>query len=590
MHPAQALSDNSTPPTDRETGFLLSWQRNDPLPSLHLPQSDPIKLKPEGLSCLVLSGWIANRLELADSLDLPQPAADEHILLALFERDGAAAASRLAGALSWVVWDGRQRQVTACRDRLGLHALYYASPGADTWLSTDLALLSGRLPGSRRFNLASLITHLHTHSPQPGETWDEGIQVIQPGSLLVVTPQNCVTQRYWSIGPRPLLRLASDDEYAEAYRSLLFDVVRGYLSNQPLGVTLSSGMDSTSIAAAVRAVAPGADLLAVTYTSPELPQAEELPLARLAAERLALPQLTSRADLHWTLSGPQGLHTDRASPFLLYFEEMWDDILSIFQQQDVSLVFDGMSGDNLFGGSVFSYPDLLLTGRWRQLLREFRYHLPRSPLKPTAFFAARSMIVSPIVRAYLPFLARRRDAPVPWLRREHLPFYWELSQPARPPALMLPGRLQRLRHLSDPFIFQVAEHTTRRALARHGIQLLRPLLDHRLFEFAAALPTTQTFRRGQRKIIMRNAMRGRLPDEIVDMWGKITPEVISERGLRERETERIWSLMAHMRLADCGLVDPEVLRQHYQDYLDGKHSDAVFWYTLTLEDWLRRYF
>lgn len=476
------------------------------------------------------------------------------------------------------------------RDQLGVLAPYYASRGADFWLSTDLASLAGQFAGPPRFDFVSLITHLHSRSPQPGETWDDGIQAIQPGSLLVVAPQNIASRRYWSIGPRPQLRLASDGEYAEAYRSLFFDVVRGYTSNQPMGVTLSSGMDSTSIAAAVKAVDPGAGLLAVTYTTPELPQAEELPLARLVAQRLGLPQLTSRADLHWTLSDPQGLHTDRASPFLLFFEEMWDDILSLFQQQGVSLVFDGMGGDNLFGGNVYSYPDLLLTGHWRQLLREFRYHLPRSPLKPTTQQAARAWVISPIVRAYLPFLARRRAAPIPWLRREHLPMYWELSQPARTQALLLPGRLQRLRYLSDPLTTQVAEHTTRRALSRYGIRLLCPLLDHRLVEFAASLPTTQTFRSGQRKTIMRTAMRGRLPDEIVDMWGKITPEVISERGLRERETERAWALLTDMRLADCGLVDQAVLRRHYQDYLDGKHSDAVFWYTLTLEDWLQRYF
>jgi hypothetical protein len=111
-----------------------------------------------------------------------------------------------------------------------------------------------------------------------------------------------------------------------------------------------------------------------------------------------------------------------------------------------------------------------------------------------------------------------------------------------------------------------------------------------LFEFAASLPTTQTFRAGQRKVIVRNAMRDTLPDEIVDMWGKITPETISERGLREREVGKVWALLSGMRAADLGLVDEAALRETYQRYLDGKTSNALFWYTLTLEDWLRRYF
>ena len=144
--------------------------------------------------------------------------------------------------------------------------------------------------------------------------------------------------------------------------------------------------------------------------------------------------------------------------------------------------------------------------------------------------------------------------------------------------------------MQDPFLTQVAEHCDRRAGARHDIKMRHPLLDHRLFEFAASLPTTQTFRAGQRKIIMRNAMRGLLPDDIVNMWGKITPETISERGLREREQGKVWPLLAHMRAAELGLVDEARLREAYQSYVDRKTNDSLFWYTLTLEDWLRRYF
>jgi asparagine synthase (glutamine-hydrolysing) len=126
--------------------------------------------------------------------------------------------------------------------------------------------------------------------------------------------------------------------------------------------------------------------------------------------------------------------------------------------------------------------------------------------------------------------------------------------------------------------------------ARHGIELRHPLLDHRLFEFAASLPTAQTFAAGMRKIILRNAMRGRLPDEVVDRRGKTYPAAIARRGLRERERAKVWSLVTNMRAADLGFVDEQRLRQAYGDYLTGRSDSSLFWHTLTLEAWLRRYF
>jgi asparagine synthase (glutamine-hydrolysing) len=130
----------------------------------------------------------------------------------------------------------------------------------------------------------------------------------------------------------------------------------------------------------------------------------------------------------------------------------------------------------------------------------------------------------------------------------------------------------------------------RRHAAAHGLAVRSPLLDHRLAEFAVRLPVDQTFRAGQRKIILRNAMRGVLPDAVVDMWGKIVPTVIADRGLREREQEKVRGYMRNMRAADLGYVDEAPLRQAYDDYVVGKTDSTMFWFAITLEDWLRRYF
>ena len=248
-----------------------------------------------------------------------------------------------------------------------------------------------------------------------------------------------------------------------------------------------------------------------------------------------------------------------------------------------------MSGDHLFGGNVFAYPDLLLTGRWLELARQIRYHLPRSSMKLSLSQIIRRMILSPTREAYLPGSKSKPPPPAPWLR----PPYTELYQTElnRPPERhwMLPGRLGRFRMLSHPSLPRQVEAINRQA-ERNAVEFRHPLLDHRMIEFALSLPTDQTFRASQRKIIVRNAMRGLLPSSVIDMWDKIMPSAIFHRGLREREPAKAWPLMTQMRAAEMGFVDEQKLRAAYQDYLDGKTDDTLFWHTLTLEDWLRRWF
>ena len=569
--------------------YCIKWERSLLQPEFGDAQ-ETILHSPTGTTWLWSSGIIANRAELILQMGLPSNISNEVLLSVMYEHFGVATAEKIFGQCAWIIWDARQHMLVAARDRLGTQGLYYTVHGDTFWLASDMGSLLEQVPGRHRFNLSAVVGQIQAEAPPEGDTFYEGIASVAPGNCLIVS--SCKVKRipYWQVKPRPTLKLASDLEYSKAYRSLLYEVVRGYVTDEPLGITLSSGMDSTSIAAAIKAVAPDANLSAVTYTTPELPQAEEYHLAQLVARRLNIPQFPVRGDLYWTLSAPEGLRTERANPFRLYYEEKWDALFAEFTRYGIHIVFLGVGGDELFGLNVFDYPDLLLTGHWIRLVREFRDHMARMTIRRTVAQAVRNMVIEPIIQAYLPFAKRRRISHHPWLLAEHLPLLQDTFAPILAVKWMLPGRAQRFESLFDLTRTNVTEHLQRQAFQRHGIELRRPLNDHRLVEFAASLPTDQTFRGGQRKIIMRNAMRGILPDEIVNMWGKIVPTAIAERGLRDREQNKVWELLTAMRAAELGLVDEACLRQFYRDYVDGKHQNALFWYTLTLEDWLRRYF
>jgi asparagine synthase (glutamine-hydrolysing) len=534
---------------------------------------------------VALEGFVANRA----ALNAGDDTSDAALITALWRRAGADAANQIFGDAAWIAYDADKREVTASRDRMGMNGMFYARHGDEVWLSLSLDALLAVWPGRRALNDSAIIRHINAQPPVEGETHYDGIHALPRGCTLRLAGGQITVQPYWQIQQQPVLKLASDEAYAEAYRAVLLQVAREYAPAGRAGITLSSGMDSTSVAAALREAAPALDLVAMTWTTPELAEADEITYVREVAAKLDIPLQEVRGDQHWTMCHPEGLRTATGMPFVLFYDDLWDAGHAAIRDAGATTVFDGFSGDALFGANVFPYPDLLLQGRWLRCAREFRAHIRQAKSRLTTPQAIKLMVLAPLLRSYLPALDKsRRPQPVKWLSLAHVEQWQSTQQPALSGSGM-PGRRMRFDMVFDPFSAQVGIHYGGLA-RRFGLQPRHVLMDHRLVEFALSLPTDQTIRNGQRKTIMRNAMRGRLPDSVLDMWGKIVPTTISERGLREREIDKVWGVLTNMHAAEMGFVDEAIVRSAYQDYLDKKAKDVRFFYAIMLEDWLRRYF
>ena len=564
MAPERAWRPGST-----DRSGLVTWDRTArPLPFA------------EAVLCLWSTGFIANRSEVIQRISATEAEPDHELLERLYQRYGAAAASHVAGTLTWILWDGPQRRLVAARDRAGIHGLFYAVRGDRVGVAGEVeSLLGARAPD---WNPRAIVAHLHGQAPPPGETFYSTIHALEPGELLTVGRTGLRTGRYWSLEPGPALKLGSDDSYAEAFREVFFPIVAEYLPGrdrpaEKVGVTLSGGLDSTAVAAAVREVSPRTELTAVRGIAPELPEADESRLSAAVCRRLGSRDVTIRSDRYWPLRAETGPRTSRSSPFVLFFTELWDATLRAARRGGVDCLFSGAGGDHLFGGNG-AYADLLLIGRGLGLGRRWDASLSE---------VLRGLVLGPIVRAYL---TPRRDAtpaPVPWLGARSRSTSWRSSSPEAPRSL-LPGRRQRLRLARNRCIVEAVEAVTRQASGA-GIDLRHPLLDHRLAEFAVILPSDQSLRAGEPKHILRNAFRGYLPDEVLDRRYKIVPSTIADLGFREREQAKVWGLMTDMRAADLGFVDEKRLRDGYREYLAGR-SNTRFWFAITLEAWLRQHF
>ncbi len=567
MPPRDRLATDSTPQT-----LLLSWDR--------------ASVGPDGIAGLWSAGFIVNRDGLNAQLDIPAPISDLDLAVALYKRWGNDAPRRIHGPFAWIVWDGDRQRLMAVRDRVGIHEIFYRQERNAIHLAGSIEPVLEASRPHPAVNPFAVLAQIHGRVPTAGETFYEGIGAVAPGQMLTVTRDRIASGHYWRPELQPLHEFPDDAAYGQAFRELFLPIVAEYTPAREVGVgvTLSGGLDSTTVAAAIIESLPGTDLTAFSWISPELPEADESEAVAAVCRQLGCRVVTIAADHHWPLRTEPGIRPEAATPFFNFYTDLWDATFRAVREQGVRTLFSGVSGDNLFGADVFSYPDLLLTGRWRRLVSEIRDHRKRSRLSTAQI--VRWLALAPIANTYIPTRDRDRTQPVAWLGSR---FQQVAIAAPKLSRRVLPGRRERLRMLRDPWLAVTASLVTKQA-ARHGIDFRHPLLDHRLFDFAAGLPTTQTFAAGKRKVILRNAMRGRLPEAVLDQWGKTYPEAIARRGLREREQAKVWALMTNMRAAEMGFVDERRLREAYSDYLAGRDPRALFWNTLTLEAWLRRYF
>ncbi len=501
------------------------------------------------------------------------------LLVRACSREPLDAARLIAGPCAWILWHGPRRRLYVLRDRLGANSLYFTLRG-------DLLALSDRIEDlfadqTPALNETSVARQICGAVPDPGETFYRDIHALDAGAVLIADSSRLETRVYWRPEAISTLRLGSDGEYAEAFRDRLLSVVAEYLPEEPCGVTVSGGLDSTAVAAAARQTVPASSLLAFSWASPELPEADESALAADVCRALGLRQVLIAADQEWTLRRPPRLPP--GSPLANSYSSLWDETFRTVRSEGIRVLLSGLSGDHLVGGNVVSYSDLFWQGHWLRLTQGLLSH--RRQFGVDWYWLLRFQTLGPIARFLMP--RRSSDSPPEWLG----PRLRGVAPPAFPeiPRTLLPGRRRRLEILRDPLLRAVAAQATEQA-AEHGIELRHPWLDHRLFELAASLPSDQTYRAGSPKLVLRNALAGLLPAPEVERLGKTYPTPIFDRGLREREQKQALDLCTDMIAARMGFVEEAPLRRAYERYQAGATNEALFWYSLTLEAWLRLHF
>ncbi|HUP01088.1 MAG TPA: asparagine synthase-related protein [Gemmatimonadota bacterium] len=569
---------------------------------------------PGGGPVLVADARVDNRDELLAALGTDRPAggapSDGELLLAAYRRWGIGCAAHVLGDFAFAVWDRSRQRLFCARDPMGMRALYYRVEPGRVLFATEVKQILA-VPGvpCQIFEPA-VAGYLAGAFGRLEWSFYEGIDQLPPAHALVVEAGGHRTWRYWDADPGERIEYAAEDDYAAHFLELFKAAVRSRLrSARPVGVSLSGGLDSGSIAATAGWLmhhepdhGPPA-LRAYSYAFQELAACDERYISDRIAGHWQIPVTAVPADDAWPLVDYPEHGPDRDAPHLFVYQARIERTLAAARADGVATLLSGDRGDLVAGEYIYDYPGLLRSGRWPTLARELRWlgalrgrstlwAVRNYLLGPTLRFGfpenRTPRLQRPILRAYRALRPPRRMLP-PWLAPEMKAslddFAVDLS--GRPGSSMVGiARRQRYAVIFTPVHMRWVVHSERTA-ARFGVAFADPWSDLRLARFALAIPQRVLNRTGEDKRLTRRAMRGVMEESARQSARKIPPTPLWELALRDRARDTILDLIEGSRAADRGWIDGAGLRSHYREIEAGGREHPYFWYTLALEWWLR---
>ena len=561
---------------------------------------------PDGRFQLIYNGEVYNHPSLMEQLRGEGVAyrthCDTETLLHLYERHGTETPRHLRGMFAFAVWDQQKRSLFLARDRFGVKPVYYAHLDDGTLLFASeikSLLASGMIAAT--LNEAALPDYLANHAPSGVDTLFEGIKRLPAGHSLDWNAGRLTISRYWELSYGEPLTGRSDAELIDEYRERLREAVRlRLMADVPLGMFLSGGIDSAAITALMSGlIDEPVKTFSVAFAERE---ANELAYARMVAERF-------RTDHHEvTVSSGEFF---QAVPRLVWHEDepmahpssVALNFVSRLAAERVKVVLTGEGSDETLAGynryRVTLYN--LAFGRaytravpasLRRLVRRGVEGLPAGvPLgrKLTRTFLTRAPSLAELYFDNFAVFDR------PWQARLLTSDVRERVAGVNPYAALEAAfngadahtLLDRLLYAdTKTYLHELLMKQDQMSMAA-SIESRVPFLDHPLVEFASRLPQRLKLRGVTTKYVLRKAMRGVLPAEVLSRRKMGFPVPVG-RWLRGEHQPVIDHLVLSERALARGLFRPESLRELVAQHLQGErnHSERL-WSLINLELWFR---
>jgi asparagine synthase (glutamine-hydrolysing) len=563
----------------------------------------------DGSLHITYNGEIYNHADYREPLEarghVYQTHCDTETILHLYEEHGSACVDYLRGMFAFAIWDQRKKELFIARDRLGVKPLYYVhrDDGSLFFASEIKALLEARAVRPE-INYAVLSDYLANHAPSGEETLFVGVKRLLPGHVLTWCDGEVTIRRYWDVDfSKDGVEARDDKTYISQWSDLFRESVRlRLMADVPLGMFLSGGIDSSAIAAVMSTmVSEPIKTFSVAFAERE---ANELEYARLVAEAYktnhheivvspeqffeALPRLVWHEDE--PLAHP--------SSVALYF-------VSQLASQHVKVVLTGEGSDEMlagYGRYRRTLWNLSMGRRYNKVTPSFARDALRSQIEntlPTGRLRQKLMRTFLVLSPELESIYFDNFAVFPSPMQQHM-FTRETRARMHEidPYVELRRVLARAKDMSllDGLLYADIKTYLHELLMKQdqmsmatSIESRVPFLDHKLVEFTARMPDSMKLRGQTTKYVLRESMKGVLPEKILSRSKMGFPVPIGS-WFRGPFKSIIDEYVLSERALSRGIFAPEFVRQIVSRHQAGEDHSERLWSLLNFEIWLRQFF
>lgn len=551
---------------------------------------------------VVLNGEIYNYRELRAELEKRghrfESASDTEVLPHLYEEHGARMVEHLNGMFAFALWDARRRRLFIARDRFGEKPLYWGVFGGALLFASEPKALLAHPAVHTNLNLNALRHYLSfDYVPAPLSIY-EGINKLPAAHTLTLEDGEVKVERYWSLSYKTRVPVPDETEAAEHLKELLGDSVRMRLvSDVPLGVLLSGGVDSSTVAAlAVQASSETVKTFSISFAESSF---DESAYARAVAKFLGTDHHEERlsVDLAANLVSELGSWMDEplSDPSLVPTY-----LLSRFTRKHVTVALGGDGGDELFAGYQMYYGhriarlyDRVPANLRRSLVEPLVRRLPVKTDNISFDYKARRFIAG----------ARYDD-----VTRHHI--WFGSFMPSEQEQVLTDevkrvtnadiyadarklldecdadNTIERMQSL-DTQLYLAEDILTKvdRASMAVSLEVRAPFLDPRVAEFAASLPVDYKLRGRTTKYILKKAAAPMLPRFVTRRAKKGFGVPVAE-WIKGQLRPLARDLLSPERMRRTGLFNPTYVTRLLDEHERGvANHRKLLWTLLMFELW-----
>jgi len=559
----------------------------------------PIIDAPSG-TVIAFNGEIYNHLELRAELEsrgrrFYSHSDTETVLQAFLEWD-TDCFTRMRGMFGVALWTESTERLVLARDRIGIKPLYYYRGGDDLYFGSELKAILEHAHIPRRLDERALDRFLSVNYVPGDRTLIEGIRKVPPGHILEWSRGTCRMERWWEL-PREEARRYSLGAAKEELEGLLRESVREHLvSDVPLGVWASGGVDSSTILH--YAAEQNGSRLKTFSISFRGRSFDESPYFREVAQVYG-------TDHHEFDLNPETELESAIQDFAYYSDEPSADagalpvwFLSRMTRQHVTVALSGEGADELFGGYETYQADRLarplrLTPRWlrRWVHGALERYVPVSDEKIGLEYKLKRGIEGSL------------------LDPDEAHFFWNgtfsseqlkairrgggdngLAELARRVTTGNGGVAERYMRVDQNYYLpdDILYKTDRMSMA-HSLEVRPPMLDHRIVEFAGRLPARLKIRGWRQKYVLKELMRGKIPERVLSRK-KAGFDIPTHDWFRRPLRRLLMDTLTPEAVKASGIFHERSIETLIRDHMERRINVGYhLWGLLTLFLWMKRW-